>query len=141
MPAQHDTTVIGVRRGTSDLPQPPASIPAGWFIDPYRPDALRYWDGARWSNHTASVAAARQPAPPARRGHHRSVLLGALLAFCFGGLALAYLLPLPAVARWAAAGAAVLVLGWWTLLVIPATWPIAIIAVPLGAAAMRRSAR
>lgn len=33
-------------------PQPPAGTPAGWLADPYRQAQLRYWDGARWTEHT-----------------------------------------------------------------------------------------
>ncbi len=35
----------------------------GWFHDPQVPGQLRYWDGGRWTEHTAPVAA--PPAVPA----------------------------------------------------------------------------
>jgi hypothetical protein len=35
--------------------------PAGWYADPSNPAALRYWDGAAWTAHTAPAA---PPAPP-----------------------------------------------------------------------------
>jgi hypothetical protein len=33
--------------------QPPSMVAAGWFPDPEGKARLRYWDGARWTNHTA----------------------------------------------------------------------------------------
>ena len=35
---------------------------AGWYADPQDAAQLRWWDGARWSDHTAPVP---QPAAPA----------------------------------------------------------------------------
>ena len=34
---------------------------AGWYADPAAPDAVRYWDGDRWTEHTSPAPAA--PAP------------------------------------------------------------------------------
>jgi uncharacterized protein DUF2510/uncharacterized protein DUF4429 len=34
-------------------PPPPSSVPAGWYPDPGRSELQRYWDGARWTEHTA----------------------------------------------------------------------------------------
>lgn len=36
-------------------PKPPAltEIPAGWYIDPELGEGLRWWDGDRWTEHTA----------------------------------------------------------------------------------------
>ena len=36
----------------------------GWFDDPSRPGQLRWWDGARWTDHVHVVA----PAPPVGTG-------------------------------------------------------------------------
>ncbi|GHA86532.1 MULTISPECIES: phospholipid scramblase-related protein [Streptomyces] len=50
-----------------------SNIPAGWYPDPHgAPELLRYWDGARWTEHThpaqgrdaAQSAAAQAPAQP-----------------------------------------------------------------------------
>jgi hypothetical protein len=30
-----------------------AAAPPDWYADPYRRARLRYWDGARWTEHTA----------------------------------------------------------------------------------------
>lgn len=38
--------------------------PAGWYADPSVPGQQRYWDGARWTEHTAP-AVAPPPAPQA----------------------------------------------------------------------------
>lgn len=35
--------------------------PEGWYPDPYDPATQRYWDGARWTEHTAVRAAAVTP--------------------------------------------------------------------------------
>jgi hypothetical protein len=50
----------------------------GWYSDPQNGDALRYWDGDRWTEHTSGVHQAVKPqpdpvatapaAPPARDG-------------------------------------------------------------------------
>lgn len=32
---------------------PPEVPPAGWYPDPHDSNAQRYWDGARWTAHTA----------------------------------------------------------------------------------------
>ena len=38
----------------SSSPSPPAAVaPPDWYADPYRQARLRYWDGARWTEHTA----------------------------------------------------------------------------------------
>jgi len=39
--------------GVSTPPPPPSSVPAGWYPDPGRSDLQRYWDGTRWTEHTA----------------------------------------------------------------------------------------
>jgi hypothetical protein len=39
----------------SDLPRYVA--PAAWYMDPYGSDQLRWWDGARWTEHLAPVPA------------------------------------------------------------------------------------
>jgi len=41
---------------------PVAAVPAGWHPDPYGGGGLRYWDGARWTEH---VAPAQGPTPTA----------------------------------------------------------------------------
>lgn len=38
------------------------AVPAGWYPDPQQPDTQRYWDGQRWTEHTAPLA---PQAPPA----------------------------------------------------------------------------
>lgn len=35
--------------------------PAGWYPDTSVPGQQRYWDGARWTEHTAPIAAPAQP--------------------------------------------------------------------------------
>ena len=41
---------------SSPVPPPPPPVggpPASWYPDPYGETRLRYWDGARWTEHTA----------------------------------------------------------------------------------------
>jgi hypothetical protein len=40
-----DTTMIP--------PPPPTPVPAGWYPDPTTGQLQRYWDGTRWTEHTA----------------------------------------------------------------------------------------
>ncbi len=117
-PTWHDTAVL--------LPSRPAAA-AGWYADPYDPAGVRYWDGYNWTNHASARPRFAVPTAPRRR---RSILLAFCLAFFFGGLALPYALPLPWWARLSIAVAIALLLGWWLLLLIPLTWPFALILVP-----------
>lgn len=39
-----------------DLSPPPPLPPANWYPDPHDAAYLRYWDGARWTEHTAPAA-------------------------------------------------------------------------------------
>ncbi|HLM26320.1 MAG TPA: DUF2510 domain-containing protein [Thermoleophilaceae bacterium] len=32
------------------------SWPPGWYEDPWRPGSSRWWDGGRWTEHTAATA-------------------------------------------------------------------------------------
>jgi hypothetical protein len=34
-------------------PEPPANVAADWYPDPRGEKRLRYWDGTRWTDHTA----------------------------------------------------------------------------------------
>lgn len=34
-------------------PPPPPAVPAGWYPDQQNPGLQRYWDGAKWTEHTA----------------------------------------------------------------------------------------
>jgi len=40
-------------RASLTRPLPPAGAPAAWHPDPYGKTRLRYWDGVRWTEHTA----------------------------------------------------------------------------------------
>lgn len=41
-----------------------SGTPAGWHPDPHRHAALRYWDGAQWTDHTADGQPGGVPAGP-----------------------------------------------------------------------------
>lgn len=49
-----------------------ATPPAGWYQDPRDGGMLRYWDGARWTEHT-SVMPARPPDPRISVGEEHSI--------------------------------------------------------------------
>jgi hypothetical protein len=131
-PRWHDTEVLPGSPGWHDtavlLPEYTVVAP-GWYADPYDPTGMRYWDGAYWTAQSSPApwgpSASTAPRP------RRSVLLGFVLAVFFGGLALPYALPLPWWARLLIAVAVAIALGWWLLLVVPLTWPFALILVPL----------
>ncbi len=61
-----------------DVSEPaPASDPApGWYADPWRPDALRWWDGAQWTSNQA--AAQPHPAEPASAQPAQPLAIGSL---------------------------------------------------------------
>jgi hypothetical protein len=124
----HDTAVLSDPQAWHDtavlVPQRPA-VPAGWYADPYDAVGMRFWDGTNWSARTATAAITPRP----RR--RRSVLLAFVLAVLFGGLALPYALPLPWWARLVIAAGMAFLLGWWVLLLIPLSWPFAVVGVPL----------
>jgi hypothetical protein len=40
-----------VGESTPSAPMPP--LPSGWYSDPSGGSRLRWWDGSRWSQHTA----------------------------------------------------------------------------------------
>lgn len=40
------------------------SQPSGWYDDPEQQGTLRYWDGARWTDHRQPKPVAQQAAPP-----------------------------------------------------------------------------
>ena len=44
---------VSQNNGASYVPPPPAmQPPAGWHPDPHGQARERYWDGARWTEHT-----------------------------------------------------------------------------------------
>jgi hypothetical protein len=66
-----------IRRVPSTTPfPPPTGAPAGWYPDPYGAPARRYYDGRRWTAHTAATF---EPAPAAHRQLPIVVAVGALV--------------------------------------------------------------
>ncbi len=62
-------TVPGVSDPTaSPTPPPAAAVPAGWHHDPFQRHELRYWDGARWTEHVSDHGVATVDAPIAAPG-------------------------------------------------------------------------
>lgn len=113
----HDTEVLA----------PSLRVPPGWYADPYDPAGTRYWDGAAWTDRFCGPWESPNRTPPQRR----SVLLAFVLAFFLGGLAFPYALPLPGWARLVMTVGLAVVLGWWLLLLVPLSWPFAIVGVPV----------
>lgn len=119
---QHDTLVLPGSEAWHDTAVLLApEIPAGWYGDPFGAPCLRYWDGGGWTGYTSG----------GRRPRRRSVALALVLAFFFGGLALPYALPLPTWARLLIVAGLVWMLNWWLLLLVPLSWPFALLLVPL----------
>jgi hypothetical protein len=121
-PGWHDTAVL--------IPVP-RTVAAGWYADPYDATGLRFWDGYNWTDRSSDTSWFEATGEARKPRKRRSVLLGFVLAFFFGVLAAPYVLPLPGWARLLLAAGLVVVLGWWTLLIVPLTWPLAIFLVPL----------
>jgi hypothetical protein len=66
-------------------PTPPSKAPAGWYRDAKDPSLDRYWDGARWTDHTHPRAGTEQKKTgPSSTG--RPSQLWSTLAFVLGGL-------------------------------------------------------
>ncbi|MEM7274491.1 MAG: DUF2510 domain-containing protein, partial [Actinomycetota bacterium] len=52
-------------------PPPPGGPPPGWYPDPERPDAYRWWDGMAWADQQPppTSPAPQHPGAPADPGH------------------------------------------------------------------------
>ena len=80
----------------AEAPQPPApsAPPAGWHPDPQGAPQQRYWDGTRWTEHTAPLQPPAQSGADARQWAliaHLSALAGLLIGFNFVGPLIVYL--------------------------------------------------
>jgi predicted lipid-binding transport protein (Tim44 family) len=51
----------------------PPPVPAGWYPDPSRYGALRWWDGQRWTEITPPQAPAPQTPPPVYQPYPQQV--------------------------------------------------------------------
>ena len=63
-----------------------AAVPAGWFPDPTTAGQLRYWDGAAWTEHTASAQASAYTGNAVTVPH--TPLTGVTVAFGYAAIAL-----------------------------------------------------
>jgi Protein of unknown function (DUF2510) len=67
--------------------------PAGWYPDPTGTQAVRYWDGARWSGHVTPAPLTPAPLTPARKSSwNLSVVFGLEVAFVLASFLLAWVL-------------------------------------------------
>ena len=48
-----DAAAVPAAAATVAAPSSPGSPPPGWYPDPGRAGGQRYWDGSRWTDHTA----------------------------------------------------------------------------------------
>jgi len=90
-PVPDPTTWRPPRSGPPSPLPPPTGPQAGWYRDPYGYPALRYFDGRRWTHHTAAVL------PPVRPREEHPVLplqvaVGAVVVLIASLLASRYLL-------------------------------------------------
>lgn len=67
------------------------TTPAGWFADPTRQHALRYWDGAAWTAHVSDPVDPSPDPPPGAPARGRSPVLAVagLLLLCLAAVAVA----------------------------------------------------
>jgi hypothetical protein len=71
-------------------PPPPPSTPPGWYPDPYRQAARRYWDGRQWTGHVDAGTGAPVPPQSAKTNGWAiaslvlGVIGGSVLAIVFG---------------------------------------------------------
>lgn len=73
---------------------PPAAPPAGWHPDPQGLPQQRYWDGSRWTEHTAPLQPQATGGGDARQWAliaHLSALAGLVVGFNFLGPLIVYL--------------------------------------------------
>jgi hypothetical protein len=76
--------------GTGPVPGGQAAAPAvpeGWYHDPWRTAAYRYWDGTQWTGHVSGPSGAHVEGP--RLEEERAAGRWAKLALAWGGPALA----------------------------------------------------
>ncbi|PJI95146.1 DUF2510 domain-containing protein [Luteimicrobium subarcticum] len=67
-------------------PSAPSAHAPGWFPDPAVPGQVRWFDGARWTPHTAPARTAPSPRATVRRSTTVAWVLGAaVVAFLVGG--------------------------------------------------------
>lgn len=46
--------IAALSKGPQQAPPPVALQPAGWYPDPHRQAAVRWWDGSQWTGHIDS---------------------------------------------------------------------------------------
>jgi hypothetical protein len=76
--------------GVPPAPEPTVAahtVPPGWYHDPWRVAAYRYWDGSQWTGHVSGPSGAHVEGP--RLEEERAAGRWAKLALAWGGPALA----------------------------------------------------
>lgn len=58
-----------LREGAKPLPTGAGQPPSGWYPDPGDPGAVRFWDGATWTEQTAARPPTAESVPPRDTSH------------------------------------------------------------------------
>lgn len=99
---------------------PPVVPPAGWYSNPDGSPGHRWWDGSKWSEHTANPMSIQQAPPPAGPSL-KSANVALVLQILIPGAGQMYLGLTRQGAPYLVANAVGIAIGFLTLLLFPIT--------------------